>query len=135
MTEFQVDGRTVTPLTDSAHERSLRRLTHVLYVLYAVSGPTGGLTALVALIFNYVRRSETDGTIYRSHFDWQIRTFWISLCAFVAGFVLQIIFIGFVIMWGAAIWTLYRIIKGWLYLHDGKPLPVRRKGRAAATAP
>jgi uncharacterized membrane protein len=38
------------------------------------------------------------------------------------GFALFIVLIGVPILWAVAIWMLYRIIKGWLYLYDNKPL-------------
>lgn len=34
--------------------------------------------------------------------------------------------VGFVIVFAAWIWTLYRIIKGWLYLYENKPLDPAR---------
>jgi len=38
--------------------RGLRTLTHVLYALYAVHWLTGGITGLVAVIINYVKRAD-----------------------------------------------------------------------------
>ncbi len=60
-------------------ERSLRTLTHVLYALYAVHWLTGGLTILIAIIINYVKRPDVVGTPYEAHFEWQIRSFWMAL--------------------------------------------------------
>ena len=107
----------------------LRTLTHILYGLYAVFWLTGGVSALVAIIINYVKRDDVAGTVYESHFDWQIRTFWWSLVWVVAGLLLALVMIGFLVLWVLSLWTLYRIIKGWLYLHDNKPLPTRRLRR------
>jgi uncharacterized membrane protein len=116
---------------DSALEANrlggLRTLTHILYGLYAAFWLTGGLSALVAIIINYVKRDDVVGTPYEAHFDWQIRTFWWSLVWGVSGFVLAFVMIGFLLLWLLFVWTLYRIIKGWLYLHDNKPLPNRRQ--------
>ncbi len=53
-----------------------RTLTLILYVLYIVAIFTGGLLAIIALIINYVKRSDVQGSIFASHFTWQIRTFW-----------------------------------------------------------
>ena len=36
----------------------------------------GRLLAIIALIINYVKRSDVQGSIFASHFTWQIRTFW-----------------------------------------------------------
>jgi uncharacterized membrane protein len=103
-------------------QRSLRTLTHVLYALYAVYWLTGGISVLVAIIINYLKRSETIGTPFEAHFEWQIRTFWMGLIGHLIGVSLFIVLIGVPILWAVAIWTLYRIIKGWLYLYDNKPL-------------
>lgn len=53
-----------------------RTLTLILYVLYIAAIFTGGLLAIIALIINYVKRSDVQGSIFASHFTWQIRTFW-----------------------------------------------------------
>jgi uncharacterized membrane protein len=102
-------------------QRSLRTLTHVLYALYAVYWLTGGVSILIAIIINYVKRDDVIGTPYEAHFEWQIRTFWWALLGHLIGVALIIVMIGFPILWAVAIWTLYRIIKGWLYLWDNKP--------------
>ena len=33
---------------------------------------SGGLLAIIALIINYVKRSDVQGSIFESHFTWQI---------------------------------------------------------------
>ncbi|TAL53780.1 hypothetical protein [Pandoraea sp.] len=108
-----------TPL-DAEKDEKLRKLTHILYALYAIFWLTGGVTALVAIIINYVKRDDVAGTLYESHFDWQIRTFWWSVLWGVIGVALALVLVGFAVLWVLGIWTLYRIVKGWLYLHDGK---------------
>ncbi|KVP55269.1 DUF4870 family protein [Burkholderia ubonensis] len=107
---------------ESERLNGLRTLTHVLYGLYAVHWLTGGVTGLVAIIINYVKRGDTAGTPYADHFEWQIRTFWRALIAYVIGFALLFVGIGFLVLGAVWIWTLYRIIKGWLYLNDNKAL-------------
>ncbi|MCI3203662.1 MULTISPECIES: hypothetical protein [Pandoraea] len=104
----------------------MRKLTHVLYALYALFWLTGGVTAIVAIIINYIKRDDAVGTLYASHFTWQIRTFWWSVVWGVIGFALAFVLVGFAILWALLIWTLYRIVKGWLYLNDGKPMYVKR---------
>jgi uncharacterized membrane protein len=101
---------------------SLKQLTLICYILYALSWFTG-LTGIVAIIINYVKRDETRGTIYESHFDWQIKTFWIGLGVAIVGFITMFILIGFVILFAGAIWSIYRIVKGFLNWNDGKPMP------------
>ncbi|CAN0617929.1 conserved protein of unknown function [Burkholderia multivorans] len=107
---------------DSERLNGLRTLTHVLYALYAVHWLTGGITGLIAIIINYVKRADALGTPYDAHFEWQIRTFWRALIAYVIGIVLLVVGVGFLVLGAVWIWTLYRIIKGWLYLNDNKTL-------------
>jgi len=58
---------------------SLKTITTVVYALQALSFAFG-VTALVGLIINYVKRDDVAGTLYESHFNWQIRTFWWACC-------------------------------------------------------
>ena len=46
---------------ESERMRSLRTLTHVLYALYAAYWLTGGLTVLIAVIINYLKRDDVAG--------------------------------------------------------------------------
>ncbi|WJF90617.1 hypothetical protein QS306_02805 [Paraburkholderia bonniea] len=100
----------------------LRTVTHVLYGLYALFFITGGLTVLVAIIVNYVKRADVVGTPYEAHFEWQIRTFWRCLIGGLIGGVLVIVGVGLLIWGVVGVWMLYRVIKGWLYLFDNKPI-------------
>jgi uncharacterized membrane protein len=110
---------------EAERQRGLRKLTHVLYGLYAAYWLTGGLTVLIAIIINYLKRDDVLGTPYQAHFEWQIRTFWWAVLGHVVGVALIIGFVGFPILFVVGIWTLYRVIKGWLYLFENKPLQSR----------
>lgn len=99
-----------------------RSITQVIYALYALSLVSGSITGLVAIIFNYVKRDEMAGTIYASHFTWQIRTFWYSLLWGLVGWATVILIVGFLVWAVAGVWFIYRIAKGWLHLIEGKPM-------------
>ena len=64
-----------------------RSLTIALYVLYIVAIFSAGLLAVIALIINYVKRSDVQGSIFESHFTWQIRTLWWYLFWNIIAFV------------------------------------------------
>ncbi len=115
-------------------------ITHVIYGLHAFSALTGlasaafivtaflsGWPSIIAVILNYVKRDEVRGSWLESHFRWQIRTFWFALLWFAVAGLFAITLIGIpaaiLLMLGAGIWVLYRIVRGWLTLLDGKPLP------------
>ncbi len=115
-------GAAVVVTEETERLAGLRRLTHVLYALYAIYWLTFGCTALIAIIINYVKLDDVRGTLYESHFRWQIRSFWWSVLWGAIGLLLAFFLIGFAILWVLGIWMLYRIVKGWLYLNDGKPM-------------
>ena len=101
---------------------SLKTLTMVVYALQVLSVFVG-ITAIVGVIINYVKREDAAGTLYESHFDWQIRTFWWGLVWSVIGFVLLFAFgLGLLVWFVAGIWALYRVIKGFLKLNDNQPV-------------
>src|SRR5262245_12262702 len=100
-----------------------RSITQVIYALYALS-IVSGITYIVAIIFNYVKKDDVVGTIYESHFTWQIRTFWYSLLWGCLGWVTVWIIVGFFVWAVAGIWFIYRIAKGWLRLTEGKAMYV-----------
>ena len=120
---------------------SLVRLTHVIYALHAVSllvGIVGAATvvgafllgwpSLIAVILNYVKRSEARRTWLESHFRWQIRTFWFGLLwvGLCVAFVVVTLGIGILIAWVpmliVSVWFVYRIVRGWLALRERRPM-------------
>jgi uncharacterized membrane protein len=100
---------------------SLKTLTMVVYVLQVLSVFVG-ITAIVGVIINYVKREDAAGTLYESHFDWQIRTFWWGLLWGVVGVATIWLLVGFFVLFAAWVWAIYRVIKGWLKLNEGKPV-------------
>ena len=109
------------PAAPDPREASLRRLTMIVYALQVASFLLG-FTLLVAVIINYVQRGEVAGTWLESHFRWQIRTFWYSLLWLGVGLASLIVVVGFFILMGSALWLLYRAIRGWLSLEEGKAM-------------
>ena len=120
---------------------SLVTLTHAIYGLHGFSLLIGivtvasvvgafltGWPSIIAVILNYVKRSEARGTWLESHFRWQIRTFWFGalwagLCVL---FVIATFGIGMLIAWLplglVGLWFIYRIARGWLRLVDRQPM-------------
>jgi uncharacterized membrane protein len=118
---------------------SLVTVTHAVYALHALSLVIGittaatiigafvfGVPSIVAVVINYVKRGEARGTYLASHFRWQIRTFWFALIWCLIGTLLLVTVIGIpfgiAIIFGAGLWTIYRVARGWLALRDGKPM-------------
>ena len=115
---------TDTPPTADEKLASLKTLTAVIYGLYALS-MFAGISAIVAIVLNYIKVDDAKGTWLESHFSWQIRTFWWSVVWVVVGCDhLAHPGLGWVVWGVAGIWFIYRIAKGWLNLNDGKPMPL-----------
>jgi uncharacterized membrane protein len=123
--------------------RSLINWTTLIYALHAFSLLTGilgtatvigafliGWPSIIAVILNYVKRAEAQGTWLDSHFRWQIRTFWfgvlwVGLCAllvvFTLGLALLVVWIPLI---AVTIWFVYRIVRGWMRLSARQPMYV-----------
>lgn len=109
-----------------SREDALRKITLLDYLLHIVGLVfSAGLLSVVAVIINYVKREDADGTIYRSHMDWMIRSFWWTLLWVVLAIVPALASIGLLsfLLVIPAIWFLYRMIKGLLRLLDGRAVP------------
>lgn len=117
--------------------------TKVVYALHAFSLLTGiigtatvvgafltGWPSIIAVILNYIKRSEARGTWLESHFRWQIRTFWFGLLWIVlcGTFIIATLGIGLLLVWLpiglVGLWFVYRIVRGWVTLADSRPLYV-----------
>jgi uncharacterized membrane protein len=125
----------------SGQNEALITWTEVIYGLHAFSLLTGiigaatvvgafltGWPSIVAVILNYVKRSDVRGTWLESHFRWQIRTFWfgllwVSLCI---AFIVGTLGIGLIVAWLplalVGFWFIYRVARGWVALRDRRPM-------------
>ncbi len=111
-------------VTNPEAERSAKSITTLIYVLYAASFLAGGITAIVAIVMNYIKKEDVAGTFLESHFRWQIRTFWFGLLWTAVGAALMVVLIGWAVLAVNTVWLIYRIAKGLLRLSDNKPMYV-----------
>jgi uncharacterized membrane protein len=130
-------------MNTNATTGTLYSWTQAIYALHAFSllagilGPVTivgafltGWPSIIAVILNYVRRSEVNGTWLESHFRWQIRTFWFGLLwvGLCLVFIVLTLGIGILVAWLplliVSVWFVYRIAKGWIRLRDGRPMYV-----------
>jgi len=124
-------------------DASLVSYTHWMYALHAASALIGmfssafivtaflfGLPSIIAVVMNYIRRSDARGTYLESHFSWQLRTFWFALLWVTLVLLLSLplffVLVGFVTfpigIFVIGIWVIYRVARGWLKLKDGLPV-------------
>lgn len=131
-------------MQDRTVDPSLVSYVHLMYGLHALAALIGitspltvvgqfvfGVPSIIAVIMNYVKRDEVRGTWLDSHFSWQLRTFWyaalwILVVAVISTPLILLFGLGLVTMWlGISIvglWILYRVVRGWLALKDGRPV-------------
>jgi uncharacterized membrane protein len=127
--------------TSDGTSQSLYDWTQIIYALHALSLVIGmvsaaaiitsfliGVPSIIAVIMNYIKRSEASGTWLESHFRWQIRTFWfgvfwVALCSLFVVFTLGLgIFLVWLPLGVLTIWFIYRVVRGWLALRDHRPM-------------
>jgi uncharacterized membrane protein len=106
-----------------------KQTARILYLVHACTFLFSlGLLSILPLIFNYVKRPDSAGTMVYSHHSWMIRSFWFYVIWMVVGGVLFATIIGIPLawlVWGVAwVWKAYRLIRGFLDLNGNKPMPV-----------
>ena len=99
----------------------VKNYVFIAYVTYAV-GLLILFTPVVGVIMAYVKRDEAQGSIYASHIDYLIKTFWVSLVGTVLGTFTILILIGWLILLVTAIWFIYRVVVGLIKLNEDKPI-------------
>jgi len=106
-----------------------RGVIWLAYVLHCCAFFTGGLSAVAALIINYIKRHDQN-LLMSSHMQWQIDTFWRAvigcvalgvMCFFLYLSVVGIIFV-YPLVAVLAVWYAYRLIKGMLALNVRQPV-------------
>jgi uncharacterized membrane protein len=107
-------------------------LTQIAGSGLAVPAPLLTLIGVIGVIVAYVKRGDARGSWLESHMTQLIRVFWWSTAWAIIGWIvlvlLAIVLIGLALgplIWAAtAVWVLYRVIRGVLYLKDQRPYPL-----------
>jgi uncharacterized membrane protein len=118
----------------SDRERSLRTIGHISYLLHAIVAvgavlppPAQGsvLLLLVAFALDLFKKDEAAGTWQETHFRWRIRSvLWAGGLYLVTAPLWVLFLLPGWIAWGLiSIWFLYRVLRGWLNLSNGRPMP------------
>jgi len=107
-----------------------RQNVNIAYALWAASY-VFGIVGIAGLVMCYVKRGDVRGTYLAEHYDWIIESFWFTLGGVVAGILLVLMMAA--VSEGLALtaavvlallamgWPVYRLIKGWVALNDGRP--------------
>jgi uncharacterized membrane protein len=114
--EFQMNSGQNIEQSDS-----LKTVAWITYIAFIISIFTGGLGFIIGMIVAYVKRNDSEGTIYNSHFNYLISTAWWSIVWCFIGAVTAFFIVGFFILIFTGVWFIYRLIKGVLRLSENKP--------------
>ena len=108
--------------TFDAKTSSDRTVMHVLYGMHTLAWASMYTLAVIAVVVNYVRRSDEQDALYVAHHDWMISTFWRAVFWAVLSLPLYLLFIfpGVVAHTIVGLWYLYRCLKGWLRFSNGR---------------
>lgn len=112
------DNTAVEPSTSEAPISTT--VPMIIYVLYLANFLIP-FTGLVGVIMAYINKG--DGNYLDSHYQFQIRTFWIGLLYAIVGAILTMIVIGWLIIIFYIIWLIIRVVKGFKYLGKQQEIP------------
>lgn len=118
---MQPSPPTVPPPPPYAQPAQSDTSAKIIYVLYLASLVVG-LTSLVGLVMAYVNVGDAPEPL-RTHYRFQIRTFWIGVLYSAIGVVLAMVGIGFAILVFVAVWLIVRCVKGLKHLDRREPYP------------
>ena len=109
-----------TDFTTLEDKRGDRSTMHVLYGLHTVAPFTLWSLSLIALIVNYVKRSDEVDRLYEAHHNYMIGTFWwTALWLLLTGPLWFLLFFPGAIAWTViGAWYIYRFLRGWLRFSD-----------------
>lgn len=99
-----------------------RTMMNVLYGLHTIAWASMGTLAVIALIVNYIKRTDEHDAIYASHHNYMIATFWWTVLWLLVASPLWLLLIipGAVAYTIIGLWYLYRCLRGWLRFSDGR---------------
>lgn len=99
-----------------------RQMAIIIYILFMVGFATFHTATIVGLVLAYVNRDGAPEWL-RSHYTFQIRTFWIGLLYLAVSIPCMIVLIGFPMLLAAAVWFVVRIALGINRLMKGEAYP------------
>ncbi|WP_372766324.1 DUF4870 family protein [Pseudoalteromonas sp.] len=106
--------------TNEKQDASAKNGAKINYVLYLASIILG-ITGLIALIMAYVNKKDAPEWV-QTHYQFQIRTFWIGLLYAVIGGILTFVGIGLLILLFYVVWLIVRCVKGLKALDKNEPI-------------
>jgi len=93
----------------------------LVYILY-LAGIVVGITGIVGVVMAYVNKGDAPEWL-KSHYQFQIRTFWMGLMYFVLGAILMFVLVGYLVFLFWIVWLIVRCVKGMQYLSKKEAHP------------
>jgi len=113
----------------AARQRLIVGLAYVLHILL--------IPAVLGAIINVLKIREYDrlatsqdggrrdaAKFFESHHKWQLNSFMIALFFMAAGYGTMYYGVGYALVIGAAVWWVYRMLRGIVMFAANKPMPV-----------
>ncbi len=82
----------------------------IVYILY-LAGVVFGITGIIGVVMAYINRSDAPDWL-ASHYQFQIRTFWIGALYMLIGIILAFVVIGYLVLVFWVVWLIIRCVKG-----------------------
>ena len=92
----------------------------LVYILYLVSLLVG-ITGLVGVIMAYINKKDAPEWL-QTHYQFQIRTFWIGMLYGFIGMLTTVVLVGFLILIFWLVWFIMRCVKGMKALDSNQPV-------------
>lgn len=102
--------------------RAYKKITATIYLLQVCSFLLAGIPLLVGVLVNFLHKNDVLNTWLESHFDWQIKTAWITLAGFAISGITFELGVGLYVLISTIIYLVFRIVVGWNALNDNKAI-------------
>lgn len=111
----------IEPIQETSSQTEVKTtIPTIIYVLFLANFILP-FTGLIAVIMAYVNK-DGNAAFLETHYQFQIRTFWIGLLYGIIGIITTAIFIGWIILLFCAIWIIIRCVKGIKLLGAQQPV-------------
>lgn len=102
--------------------QALKTTVSIVYICQVLTFIFAGLPLLVGVLINFMKRQYAAGTWLESHFNWQIKTAWITLAGFALTGLTYVVGLWVYILFPTLAILAYRIAVGWTAMTVNKPI-------------
>lgn len=116
-----MSGNVTEQVIEENNANGAAKMAQIIYILYLASFVIG-LTGIVGVIMAYVNKGDAPAWI-QSHYQYQIRTFWIGMLLTVISIATMIIAVGYFLLLAMAVWFIIRCVVGLKHLGKKNSIP------------